>query len=439
MIDLRRATGRLGRLGAWSCLVLLASPAAAQGATPSPAPAARDSSMTRLVRSVVDPILDDTVGTSARAYHVGEVAIVPLYAAFRRDDPDWHQHFAAHFRRLLRSTSVIDGFDELSRLQYLYFASQFLVVAKDSGHSALVQEGLPDSLFAELRSTWLDRPAVQYGHAPFHGRRESLLYRLNLQNPTKSYYRAIMDSDFFLFAIAADLQHYGGTPAQRQAWQATLGDVLSMAERVCRQEIQPTPAGGWLLQPGVWRDHPDYQYAGNAQAVSGMRPAAAPNAAWDSSHFLRAPLWIHSLMNAYPDSTPQHEFYSTLRRGLATQFFAEVLVPPSADRPCYRLNNFMDGSNGVYRWGYGSFGPNHGYGPYQVSGSMMIGTWAFLGTDRSRQLYRDLSDSYPWPKQCIELYLGPSAGGRPYTDVQLDANSSTMRLFHVLVYLASQL
>jgi hypothetical protein len=395
--------------------------------------------MAQLVRRVADPIVDDSVGTNSRAYYVGEMGIVPLYAAFRRDDPDWQRHFAAHFQRLLQSTSVIAGFNELSRQQYLYFASQFLVVAKDTGHSDLIPPGLPDYLYSELRATWLDRPASAYAHPPFHGRRESTLYKLSLRAPAKSYYRAIMDWDFFLFAIAADLRHYGGTPTQRRAWKSTLDDVLAMAERVCRKEIKPTPSGGWLLQPGVWRDHPDYQYAGHAQAVPGMRPAPAPGGAWDSSHFLRVPLWLTSLGNAYPPGSPQREFYGNLRRGLATQFFTKVLVPPSADCPCYRLNTFMDGSNGVYRWGYGSFGPDNGYGPYQVSGSMMIGTWSFLGTERSKALYRDLSESYPWPRQCIELYLGPSSAGHPYTESQLDANSSAMRLFHVLVYLASQL
>jgi hypothetical protein len=395
--------------------------------------------MARLVRSVTDPLLDDSVGTNARAYHVGSMAIVPLYAAFRGDDPDWQHHFAAHFERLLQSTSVIAGFNELSRLQYLYFASQFLVVAKDTGHSDLIPAGLPDYLYSELRSTWLDRPASVYAHPPFDGRRESLVYKLRLRSPEKSYYRAIMDWDFFLFAIAADLRHYGGTPAQRRAWKATLEDVLQIAETVCRQEIKPTSSGGWLLQPGVWRDHPDYQYTGYTQAVTGMLPAPSPGGSWDSSHFLRAPLWITSLMNAYPRGSPRHEFYANLRLGLARQFFAKVMVPPSADCPCYRLNNFMDGSNGLYRWGYGSFGPDNGYGPYQVSGSMMIGSWSFLGSERSKTLYLDLAKAYPWPKPCIELYLGPNPGGHPYTESQLDVDSSAMRLFRVLVYLASQL
>lgn len=99
----------------------------------------------------------------------------------------------------------------------------------------------------------------------------------------------------------------------------------------------------------------------------------------------------------------------------------------------------MDGSNGVYRWGYGSFGPNGGYGPYQLSGSLTLGWWTFLETAESKALYRELVTQYPWAKPCVELYLGPPSQGHAYTQAELDPDSSSMRLRYVLCYLASQL
>jgi hypothetical protein len=302
----------------------------------------------------------------------------------------------------------------------------------------MVPPGLPDYVFSEVRAIWMDKPAWVYDHPSLHGLKESINYKLSLRNPAKSYYRAILDWDLFTFAIAADLRTFGGTPEQQRSWRPVLDEVLSAAERVYRDEVKWTPSGGWVLQPGVFRDHPDYQYAGNPRKQHGVRLAPISDIGWDTSHFMRGPLWITSMVQAYP-SGPQHDFYEKLREGLATQFFTKVLVPPAPDFPCYRLTNYIDGNNGLFRWGYGSLGPDNGYGPYEASGSMLFGTWRFLETEQAKELYRNLSTSFPWSKQCTELYLGPTEKGRPRTASELDPNSSALRLLHVMVYLAAGL
>ncbi|MGO9648138.1 MAG: hypothetical protein ACLPOO_08785 [Terriglobales bacterium] len=423
------------------CLAAFARVSAAQKPSApivSPTAVPTEAEMYKEVRSVVDPLLDEPVPTDSRAYNVGEMAIIPLHAAFHHPDDDWQKHFAAHFQRLMQSTSVVSGFNDLSRTQYLYFASQFLVVAHDSGHANLIPPGLPDYVFSEVRAIWLDKPAWVYAHAPLHGMKESINYKLSLRNPAKSYYRGILDWDLFTFAIAADLRTYGGTPEQQKAWKPVLDDILAVAERVYRDEVQWTPSGGWILQAGMWRDHPDFQYSGNLHKGHGLQPAPVADISWDTSHFLRGPLWITSMVQAYSGG-PQHDYYEKLRRGLATQFFTKVLVPPSPDSPCYRLTNYIDGRNGLFRWGYGSLGADNGYGPYEASGTLLLGTWRFVETEESKELYHKLFVTFPWPSQCVELYLGPTEKGRPHTPSELDPHSSAMRLYHVMVYLAADL
>jgi hypothetical protein len=391
----------------------------------------------QLWSTTVKPRLEGPVQSSSDAYYAGEMLMVPLHAAFHVDDKEWESEFSDHFKRVMRSPNLPDV--ALSRMQYLYLASRFIAVAKFFNHSDLIPPALPDFLFSEVRLTWEARPAWQWTRPAFKGMRERIQYKLNARNLPKSYYRSILDEELFEFAIAADLKYYGGTPGQQKQWKSTLDDVLSVAYTVYKQEVTHTPDGGWLLQPGAMTDHPDFLYAGNPRPAHGLRPVPVSGAAWDTSHFLRAPLWVSSMENASPADSVQRDYYFNLREGLSKQFFSKVLVPPSGDSPCYRTTNFMDGRNGVYRYGYGSLGPDNGYGPYQDSGNLVIGWWSFLRTEQSRSLYRNLASQFPWPKQCIEVYLGPTAGGRPHTDPELDPDSPALRLYHLLVLLASGL
>jgi hypothetical protein len=388
--------------------------------------------------AAIDPMLRRTIQSSNEAYTDGQELIVPLHAAFRLRDEAWERSFADHFSRVTSNPAVLPA-DVLSRLEYLYLASEFLVLAKQSGREDLIPSGLPDLLFAEVRNFWQVAPASQWGRKPFQGGiRERILWKLKNHKVEKSYYRAVIDHDLFLLAIAADLRAFGGIQAQTQVWSSTLDDVLSVAFKVFSQEGVSQPDGGWLFQPGVWTDHPEYQYVGNAVAQAGMQAAPLRGIAEDSSHSMRFAAWLTSFMLAYAPGSEEYLFYSHLRDGLEKQFFDKVLVRPSTDQPCYLLNNFMDGSNGVYRWNYASLGNGVGYGANQLSSSLLLGWWSLLGTQRTRDLYADLARQFPWPKECIDLYLGPTPT-HSHPASAFDPQSPSMRLWHVVVQLASEL
>ncbi len=99
------------------------------------------------------------------------------------------------------------------------------------------------------------------------------------------------------------------------------------------------------------------------------------------------------------------EHHLALREGLNRQFFSQVVVEPSTEFPAYRTRNFMDGRNGVYRWGYLS-APNDGYGPFQLSGTLFYGWWTFVESPRARKLYRAISAGFPYSWNLIETYRG---------------------------------
>jgi hypothetical protein len=374
--------------------------------------------------------------TSADTYYAGEQLMVPLHAAFKRGDAAWEKEFSDHFRRMVQARSSLTDVI-LSRVEYLYVASQFMVLAKKAGRSDLIPEALPDVLFAEIRDIWYETPAVQYAHAPFKGMKARVMFKLDQRNLGKSFYRAILDEELVVASIAADYREYYGF--QKAAGETTINDILSVAERICKQEIVHNSDGGWVFQPGAWTDHPDFQYAGNPRLERGLRPAPVPGIGSDSSHFARWALFFHSLAGAYPEGSPQNRSYLDLESGLNTQFFGKVLVPPSNESPCYRMRNFMNGANGIYRWGYATLGPDNGYGPYQNSAALPMGWWAFLETGESRTLFRKLADQFPWPEQCIDLYLGPLPAGHQRAKSDLDPNSSVVKFRYYLVRLAADL
>jgi hypothetical protein len=392
----------------------------------------------QLWSAAIDPMLGGKLQSSEQAYTEGQELLVPLHAAFVLRDDAWERGFSEHFSRLVADPSVLPRV-VLSRLEYLYLASEFLALAKLSGRQDLVPPGLVDLVFSEVRSAWQVAPAWQWGRKPFPGGiRKRILWKLNTREPDKKYYRAIVDDDLFLLAIAADLKVFAGTPGETQAGNATLDDILATAFRMFSQEGAFQPGGGWLFQPGVWADHPEYQYAGNAAAEPGIRPAPVPGIAADTSHSMRFAAWLTSLMLAYTPGSDDYRFYASLREGLEKQFFEKVLIPPTAARPCYLLNNFMDGSNGVYRWNYESVGNGEGYGPSQLSGSVLLGWWSLLDTQRLRDFYANLASQFPWADQCLEFYLGPTSS-IPRIAGENELTSPVLRLWYTSVLLGSRL
>lgn len=391
----------------------------------------------RLWSANIDPPLWTKIQSSDQAYNIGQEFIVPLHAAFRFRDDAWERTFSGHFSRLVSDPSVLPSV-VLSRLEYLYLASQFVVLARQNDRQDLIAPGLPEMLFAEISKYWRTEPAWQWGQSPLRGGiRERILWKLSHRKAEKSYYRAMVDDDLFLLAMAADLKAYRGTPEQVQKWSPTLDEILAIAFKVYSEEGVSQPGGGWLFQPGVWADHPEYQYVGNLAIHPGMSPAPVRGIAADSSHSMRFAAWLTSFVQAYPPDSDAHRFYSGLREGLEKQFFEKVLIQPSGERPCYLLNNFMDGSNGVYRWNYSSVGSGNGYGPYGLSGSLLLGWWSLLDTQRIREVYAVSAKTFPWPHECLDLYLAPTTTGSHPT-ASYDPQSPTMRLWHTLVLLASE-
>jgi hypothetical protein len=336
--------------------------------------------------------------------------MVPLHAAFSLGATEWQQQFASHFARFMASNPPPDYPDAqtLNWLHYFWLAGRFAVLANQYGRPDLVPPGLADYLRGRVHDHWAVRPAGTWAQRAFPGGiRERIAWKLTVQSVSRSYYRGFVDADLFTLAIGADLLTLDRFLEEPSSNADELREIVAVAKTVYEQRGVLQPGGGWLFQPGVMWDHPDYAYAGQTDMVAGMTIARVPGIAADASHSFRFPLWLRAYSEV-TKGTGDAAFWAEILRRLEIQFTETVLVPPTSDFPAWRTNNYMDGWNGVYRWNYVTQGLNNGYGPFQLSGSFSLGLWTFLGTDRIRAAYRDMGSRFPLPPEVIDTYVGPN-------------------------------
>lgn len=424
-----RAGWRLG----WR---LIALPAVAWSAPPSPPPppATLSADLSSLWQGTVDVWLRQPLWQDARSYDASSFLMVPLHAAFQARNPAQMQAFRAHFRALAEAWQGSDGAlvpGLLNQLQYLYLASRYL--ALEQGLKPDAAPGLLETqLTRRLEQLWDQQPRIGYGERRFAGLRGGLDWKLGPSPARRGYEKAIGDDELFFLAIAGDLAQVlrlRGTPRP-----APLSEILASARRVFDQGGQFRADGGWVFQPGAWTDHPDFRYAGRTVKASDLQPAPVPGIAWDTSHGHRFPLWLLSLREAEAGGSPAWRDYDRMLAALGRQFCGRVLVRPTAEVPYYRVTNYLDGSNGIFRWRYPSLAEGEGYGPYQLSGCLLLGWWGFLPDPEVRRAYVHLARNWPPPAPALDLYEGPRAA-QERSRAFLDLGSPAMRFRELIVRL----
>ena len=333
----------------------------------------------------VSPLLKRNLWKKETAYDSSHYLMVPLHAAFWLEKKECVQDFHDHFRRFVNDTDQLPSglTGRLNRLQYLFFASRYLVLAQESTPKELIE-----ILLSEVRTFWMEEPAWQWRRNPFPGGiKERLSWKLSKKSVEPSYLRAVVDEELFLIGIAANIQTF--LRKNKISSPLYVNEILAMAKKIFVDEISWNESGGWILQPGVWTDHPDYVFAGNSVVSDDIRRKPVLKISWDSSHSHRLPLILFSLSGSVDCRTDDFYFYKKLTEGLQKQFLEKVLVPPDESFKFYRTNNYMDGSNGIYRYSYNSEIKGFAYSAFALSGTPLIGWWAFLFDFRISEIYKN--------------------------------------------------
>lgn len=378
-------------------------------AGPDSSPVPPDLTLDQLWDLRVRPYLQLRLWREELAYDAGQVLQVPLHAAFSLGKTEWIEQFSRHFREfMVHGGRVPRANSPLNQLQYLYLASRFIALACQAGREDLIPPGLVDRVVGQLDRLWFHQPAWMWDREAFRGGiAQRVRWKLSHRKARRSFHRAILDQELYPMAIAADLWQGHRLTGLSLKSSAAVKDALELSLLIFQQRVVPTSRGGWLMQPGVWADHPDTAFAGISAWSRAATPKRRADVAEDSSHSHRYPLWLTSLLEAYPKGSAERRFYSLLRDGLANQLYGRVLVPPDAGFSSYRMTNYMDGGNGWYRRGYRTLSAGDGYAPFELSGTFLLGWWAFLGDPRVCQAYREQATRFPLPTSVVLTYIGP--------------------------------
>ncbi len=353
----------------------------------------------------------------ALAYLHGHFLMVPLHAAFLENEPNWQKQFEDQYRRLIQIPRSNLCKNPLSRLQYLYTATRFLALSARFDRKSDIMRPLTSYLTDEITDRWISQDAIGFDIPHFHGVKERVEHKLTLVNPAKSYYAAITDEEAFLFAEAADLLYVESKTKVKNPEHDTLRDIVQTGTRVYRERGEFTRDGGWLFDIGMWTDHPDLIFAGQQNIVPGMSEKKVGNITMDTSHFHRFALFVNSMRDANSPGSGDNKFFEKIRLGLAKQLVSKVLRAPTSDMPGYRLTNFMNGMNGVYRYNSADdIGRDKGYGPFELSGTFLIGWWSFLGDDNINKSYGEISKTFPLGEDVMKVYMGPVYKPAPRSD-----------------------
>lgn len=367
------------------------------------------SSSSQLWKSTISIVTKEALWKERDIYDAAHVLMVPMHYAFYTNDETGVEEF-----QLLLSNFAINELPggQLNQAQWMYFVSRYLSLKSELNYSLTPRDiYLYQRVAAWLHSQWLFEPSYQWGSLPFVGAEKRLKYIASLDAPAnRSYYRAVVDHELFLFAIAADLSYVLSEKhilmnEVSEDFKHTINRVVQLAAKLIVDEGFFTVEGGWLFQPGVWQDHPDYQYAGYERLAENLTKMPINNIAGDSSHAHRWPLFFQSLQKVSTLTQSDQETIGRAYKGFCQQFTENVV---KIDANAVFLTNYMDGNNGLYRYRYATTGKNNilGYGPYALSAILGESWYPFCGGVKT--VFEAYRKSYPLKSEVLDLYVGPN-------------------------------
>lgn len=239
-----------------------------------------------------------------------------------------------------------------------------------------------------------------------------------------AHYRAFTDVDNFVLHVAADLLFVNNNMAPSlkigisSSKVSILLEIRDLTRKIMEHRLIDSDYDGFVLEPGLWKDHPDFSFAGYYGAERPDPTICPPHklddVASDISHSFRWPLWLESYRDSWIEprptekSTDMRNYYDSLRTRLANQIATHVLTYTPDGVPLG--TNYINGNNGWYRVNY----LNGAYGPFGLTVALPRGTYYLLGPIDSR--IRQMGRAYGALMEATDLeviktrnkYYGPN-------------------------------
>lgn len=350
---------------------------------------------------VMKEYLKDPLWTDRDMYDAGHNLMVPLHASFKKGNEEWIADFDTHFQKFLREYHVDNEIGLLNKLHYYFVVSRYLALLSEYEYPLENYHlQLANLLKNEVEELWQEDKSWHWQHEGFKGIKQRLEYKLELTEPRFSYDRVIIDEELFLVSIASDLKYFYD---RQDKEELVLRKINEYGQRIFIEEGQLLKEGGWIFQKNAWRDHPDYAYTGyhSIEDIKNEEKKVSESVNTDSSHGTRFPLQIYSVLKATDDIQIRNKL-QRVYANLEVQFY-EKMLKYDREKSVYVLSNFLDGSNGVYRYNYET-NKGTGYGPFSLSGILMIGWYNFLNTERVSQVFEEMSIAFPINERVYSKY-----------------------------------
>jgi hypothetical protein len=342
---------------------------------------------------LIDSLLSDTLWSKRDIYDASHFLMIPLHYNFKNQKKT--KPFNDFFERFLNNNSAYyQNTNSLQRLQFCYLISQYLKLYTPPENNVFA--GVENELFSFLlkevdyywsqktMTTWRDHGVSKY---VFKGMEQRVLWKLNSSELDNSYYnKSIVDDEKFLFAIVADLNYIFNNNRLNISNEVAkqLKNIELIALKIFKERVS-TDVDEFIFQKGFWFRHRDYRFAGCLTLDCIKRGEnRKKDISEDTSHSLRLPLILKSLEDGSTEFKNKI-FYKRLRGKLLNQFLGSV-VKQFNESKCFYFTNYLDGSNGFYRYGYSTH-KDSGYGPYELSETFKLGWWTFLNDQKVRDLY----------------------------------------------------
>ena len=338
---------------------------------------------------------------SVNASDAGNYMMIPMHYAFKAQDDaavksyrDMFDSFTKDY--LSGGEAAFDELSKVSRLQFLYLGSQYLVLCSSG-------EKYTDMFLPDLYDIILNYTEKElYEKAPSWKTEDTVEKHLeevlNGKEYEYHYYSWITDGDLFILAILCDCTYVAGKRNLPVTDEMKKAQILAY-EILNSEELNTvTEEDGWLMQVGVMQDYKDYLYAGNTEITGDMEICPREDITWDVSHFRRMAAFLNSYESAA--ETEEEKNLYRLRRDQLSNQLKKCFVNQNGS---WVSTSFMDGTNGVFRYEYHEEGV--GLTGYEHSSSIISGWWVLLNQKWIDDVYKDILEGFPYPCDETNPYL----------------------------------
>ena len=367
----------------------------------------------------ISPYLVEPLWESIHNYDAVNALMIPMHYAHKQasSEPSKLEQFDDFFYRFY--VNFEDNVDT-NRLRRVYFYYLYLKHLKGK-----IKHGLPVlphdlELLRKITSIshvhWREELVGNFAESPvfFKGIYERLVWKSEQINTVFEYHKAFVDEELLLMATGAILTYISeNIPQEIKAnfddieFVNKIGhDISNNAMPLFISQGEFTQEGYWTLQPGVFYDFPDYEYAGNPIIEEGIAKALVPGIWVDSSHAHRTHEYLQDFIDI--STTQNHKNYFTeALAGLVKNFDERILVGLSSEFNGLRMHNYSNGYNGVYRYNYTT--TPTGYDMYEISGTLLLGWYGLLPSEKLKSGYMDMVlHSFPLEPNVLKTYIGPN-------------------------------